>query len=419
MINTVTVTNDRGESITLDLFDPWSSGFGIRSIDGLGPVNANINMTDYASIDGASHNGSKQSTRNITMDLVFFDSIKTIEQVRHDSYRYFPPKRNITIRIETDTRTLETDGYVEKNEPSIFGDDLEGCQVSVLCESPYFRSPNMSIAKLSSIVDSFKFPFASRLDPELVFGYLNTDQSVTMTNTGDVETGLEFELIIFDTIINPTIYNYSTNEWFGLDNISLQANDVVTITTDKGNKHVYLTRDNSKIDIINYIRKGLTWLNLEVGDNTFIMDYMALKEVTNLPAAVAEFECNTPETSQHNGLLYLTAEIKSESAVKTVTLNRSGEDTSNPTTQTFDWSETDIPGVTNGKIAWYRSGKVTIIDDNNTEHDLEGTTDIFSTLVGTNKVWCSAGDMLTLAYQPPIGTQATLNIKHYNKYLGI
>lgn len=419
MINTVTVTNDRGESITLDLFDPWSSGFGVRSIDGLGPVNANINTTDYASIDGASFNGSRQSTRNIVFDLVFFDSNETIEQVRHDSYRYFPLKRKITIRIETDTRTLETDGYVEKNEPSIFGEDLEGCQVSVLCESPFFRSPNQSIAKLSSIVDSFKFPFASRLDPELTFGYLNTDSSVVMTNTGDVDTGVEFELIIYDTVINPTIYNYSTNEWFGLDNIQLQADDVVRIITDKGKKSVTLTRNNTDINIINYIRKGLTWLNLSVGDNTFIMDYMALKEVANLPASVAEFECDVPETSQHNGLLYLTAEVKSESAIKSVTINRSGEDTSNPTTQTFDWSETDIPGVTNGKIAWYRSGKVVITDDNETEHELEGTTDIFSTLVGTNKIWCSTGNILTLAYQPPIGTQATLNIKHYNKYLGI
>ena len=67
------------------------------------------------------------------------------------------------------------------------------------------------------------------------------------------------------------------------------------------------------------------------------------------------------------GLLYLTAEVKSESAIKSVTINRSGEDTSNPTTQTFDWSETDIPGVTNGKIAWYRSGKVVITDDNEIE----------------------------------------------------
>ena len=45
MIKAVTVTNHLGESLTMDLMQPEGSGFTVRSISGLGPVKATVNVT--------------------------------------------------------------------------------------------------------------------------------------------------------------------------------------------------------------------------------------------------------------------------------------------------------------------------------------------------------------------------------------
>ena len=287
MINKITVTNDRNESVVLDMFDPYSSGFAIRSIDGLGPVDANINTTESPTIDGGTFMGARQGTRNIVFDLVFLDTNVSIEKVRHLSYKYFPLKRKINIKIETDTRTLETDGYVEKNEPSIWADDFESCQISVICESAYFISPNEVITKLDSITDSFHFPFASRSDEsihddfdehgELTMGYLNVDRSIGIEYGGDVQTGMIIEFKAFAEISNPIIENIITNEWFGMA-MTMQAGDVIRVNTETGKKSVTLIRDGLEWNAINGIMTYrndtyLTWLQLTPGDNVFTFAY--------------------------------------------------------------------------------------------------------------------------------------------------
>lgn len=277
MLNTVTITNDVGDSIVLDMFDPWSSGIAIRNIDGLGPVNADIKTTDYASKDGASYNGSRQGTRNIVFDLVFLDSNVSIEKVRHLTYRYFPNKRKIHMKFVTDTRTLETDGYVESNEPSIWAEDYESCQISVICESPYFRATNEMTYKLSDVIDSFHFPFASTEEPELTFGYLNVERSVIVKNNGDAATGMIFELHAYGTVTNPIIYNYVTGEWFGLIFV-MREGDLIRINTETGKKTVTLIREGVTLNIINTIRAeynntSLTWLQNGVGETAFVLDF--------------------------------------------------------------------------------------------------------------------------------------------------
>lgn len=286
MINKVTVTNDYGESIVLDLCDPYSSGIAVREIQGLGPVNADISHSDYASKDGGSFNGARQGTRNIVFDLVFLDTNVSIEEVRHLTYKYWPNKRRIKILIETDTRSLVTEGVVESNEPSIWAEDFEGCQISVICDSSYLTSTNVQVSKLSSVVDSFRFPFTSLEDPELTFGYINVDRNVIVTNNGDVETGLIFEIIAYDEVVNPIIYNYRTQEWFGL-NMTLHAGDVVQISTYTGAKTVYIIQDGVTYNAINYIMSKhptfdtyLTWLKLAVGDQAFLIDYVDYGEGT-------------------------------------------------------------------------------------------------------------------------------------------
>ena len=70
MIRTIVLTNPGGETLALDLFEPWKTGIAIKNIDGLGPGKADINTTDLALTDSALFNGSRVPKRTISLTLV-------------------------------------------------------------------------------------------------------------------------------------------------------------------------------------------------------------------------------------------------------------------------------------------------------------------------------------------------------------
>lgn len=113
------------------------SGLLITSIDGLGPSKASINMSEYAAIDGQSFNSARLSGRNIVIHALYSDVNNSIEEARLLSYKMFPIKSKVKIKAIADNRTVETEGYVESNEPDIFS-KRSGCQISILCEDAYF-----------------------------------------------------------------------------------------------------------------------------------------------------------------------------------------------------------------------------------------------------------------------------------------
>src|SRR5688572_25789928 len=125
------VINHLGESLILTLRKPRESGFRVHDIKGLGPVKADIHTSSISTLDGVIYNSAQLGGRNIVLELGFLGA-PTIEETRLKSYKCFPIKQNVTLIFETDTRTALTHGYVETNEPTIFGKET-GTQISIVC----------------------------------------------------------------------------------------------------------------------------------------------------------------------------------------------------------------------------------------------------------------------------------------------
>ena len=166
MIKTVTVTNYLGESLTLELSNPFDIGINVRSIEGIGPPKGNVNYTEIASGDGGQFNSARASIRNITMQLGLMP-VPTVEEARHRVYKYFPLDQQVTLRFETDKRLCEITGWVEECEPDIFSDD-ETIDISIVCPDPYFYSVDSQLGTVnfSGVVDEFEFPFENSPDNE-------------------------------------------------------------------------------------------------------------------------------------------------------------------------------------------------------------------------------------------------------------
>lgn len=340
MINSVTIYNDIGESITMELRRPELSGFLVRYIDGLGPTKANIELTEMALMDGAFFNSARSISRNIVFYLTFmeegieyipdppefmfeiedypeFEKQKEetlekiledppelqglmledsspltnpiIEDTRHKAYKYFPLRKRIRIVIETDRRTCETYGYVETNDPVIFSSKA-GAQISVRCPSSFLFSTEVTTTIFDSIESLFEFPFSNEsLTVKLIeFSLVHEDPIKNIIYEGDAEIGIIIHIHAIGDITNIAIarmdssgsLEIDTDRLILLTGEGLHYGDDVIISTVKGNKYAKLIRDGVETNILNCLNRYPEWFQLRKGDNLFT--YTAETGVTNV-----------------------------------------------------------------------------------------------------------------------------------------
>lgn len=282
MLKKVTITNYLGRSVEYSFDNPTledSSGLLITEIQGLGPVKANVNMTQLATADGDIFNSSRLNGRNIVIKARFTYA-DTIEDARLLSYKFFPIGHKLTFHIETDNRIAETEGYVESNEPDIFSDESD-MQVSVLCESPWFLSVDENgkqQTNFSNVVSMFEFPFQNLgHDPVTEFGRIINKKESTVYYDGDAETGCRIEIHAIGNVEMVTIYNVKTGDKMIIDTNKLETltgnkiiyGDTIIINTIKGNKFINLIREGVTTNILNVLGKDAEWFQLVKGDNLF------------------------------------------------------------------------------------------------------------------------------------------------------
>lgn len=279
MIKSVSVTNYLGESLRMELTNPYETGIVVENITGLGPGKADVNVTELTSSDGSLYNSARLGTRNITM-LLRFMFAPDIETVRQKTYKYFPIKKHLTLTFETDNRSCYITGYVESNEPVIF-DKSEYTQVSIICPDPYFYSLRADSTVFSGVVSMFEFPFSNEVtDNEeterfLVMSDLQFESEQTVYYSGESEIGVTIRIRAIGTVENLTIYNTGTREFIKIDTDKMERitghpiieGDEITICTVKGKKSITLLRDGVTTNILNCMTKDSSWIQLVKGDN--------------------------------------------------------------------------------------------------------------------------------------------------------
>lgn len=286
MLKSVTVTNHLGKSITLELTNPEESGFYVVGITGLDPPKADISMSDIAAYDGSVFNSSRVSSRNIVLNLLFPET--KVEYYRHESYKYFPIKRNVTLDFVTDTRQLSISGYVESNEVGIFS-KRQGCQVSILCPDPWFYNTVNSSAEqtLSKVERIFEFEDLGNGDTwikgitsdssyGIEFSNIIRNSSGIVNYEGDIEVGVTLRFRAFGTTGDVNIYKgydrltINSSVINRITGSPIQAGDEIIVTTHQGKKSARLLRNGKYINVLSAIDKKSVWLKVSKGENEFV-----------------------------------------------------------------------------------------------------------------------------------------------------
>lgn len=279
MIKSVTITNYIGDSLKLELSDPWETGVAIQDITGLGPVKANMNFTKLVTSDGGLFNSARLNNRNIVFKFrVFGGRSCSVEDSRMTLYNLFIVKKQVRLIFETDNRHVYIDGYVESNQPVIFS-NKETLQVSVICPDPFFKSMTPLHMQFHGNEPAFEFEFSneSLTEPLLTMSEIKNAAYRNIYYDGDEETGMKITLDLTGDIKDFTIYNIDTNEKMKLNDASLEhiigtrfiAGDTIILSTINKKKGLKLIRGSKEYNILNILDKNVDWLKLRKGNNTF------------------------------------------------------------------------------------------------------------------------------------------------------
>lgn len=271
---TLTVENEYNEQLELTSCDVCE----VLKVDGLNPPAASINTTAIAGVDGATFNSARIEPRNI---VILLNIKPPIESNRQKLYKYFRVKRWCRLHYKNDARNVYIDGYTESFENDFFTISQQP-QISIICPDPSFKEETNDYIQFSSKVVKFQFPF-SIPDEGIEFGTIEKS-GTKLIDAGEVETGgiISFTATA-NEVLNPIIYNRTTQKYFGL-NFDMSSGDIITVNTKQGEKSVTLLRGGVTTNIIDKIKEGSSWIKFIPGENE--ISYGSDEGQTNLIASV-------------------------------------------------------------------------------------------------------------------------------------
>lgn len=229
----------------------------VRKIVGLDPVKADVNTSQFGSVDGASYTGGNVATRNIVLTLKPNPDWHTwtYEKLRSLIYSYFMPKRPTRLVFYSSSLPpVEIWGIVESVTVDIFSKEPE-MQVSIICPDPYFTALEATVITGSTVRD--------------------ISGSVTIPYNGTIETGVVVDVTwvanpaptkIDVQVGNPALTFFhvdaSVNSAMFFETSSVQMNKYVqNVSIGTGVITNLLSKSN--------IDEGSAWPIFQPGDNEF------------------------------------------------------------------------------------------------------------------------------------------------------
>ena len=211
-----------------------NSNYQLISVTGLNPPVADINVSEFAISDGGVFNLARVQKRNIVLQM---QPIGNLETRRVELYGFMSPKSAVTLDIETGSRHVTIDGYIESMEID-YNANPQLVQVSIICPDPFF-------------VDLTQVDVTSP----------------SVNNPSEIAQGALFTFNISSSASSIYLYNYNTHQGFQL-NVDVVNGDVVEIDTRQGQKSV----KKNGISVMQYVslyNPISQWIELEPGYNLF------------------------------------------------------------------------------------------------------------------------------------------------------
>lgn len=238
-----------------------NGSFILTGADGLTSATVGIAATDITGGDGSVINSSRAQPRGIVLYMTIPQG-QNVELVKRSITQIIKPKQTGRLYWEYQGRAVEIEGTVESIVMPRFVQEAV-IQITLYCAQPYWQDAEFIVEQISLIVALHHFELVIPQTDGFVMGVYNLEMTRTFFNDGDATIGCTITIVATGDVTNPLLER-DDGLFLGI-NTTMEAGDNIVINTAKGQKSIY----KNGVNIIDKIKPGSSWLQLEVGQNVF------------------------------------------------------------------------------------------------------------------------------------------------------
>jgi len=257
-VDSVIITNKNGESIKLGNQAPYF----LESIDGVGEVPVALESQKAPKQDGSTFIDNTLDNRAVSIEgtIITKGDPAAVLMARRKMQKVLNPKLgSVAVTYHQGNQVKEITGIAETTPVFPGGSGSKGLYyqkflLHLICHEPFWLDPYFESREMSYLMGGIQF----RLMLPTMFSYRGFKRRAI--NGGDVATPVEIEFK--GPAVNPTVSNLTTGEFIRV-NRELAEDDVLTVNTAFGKKHVKINGQNA----FNYIDLDSVFWKLAPGEN--------------------------------------------------------------------------------------------------------------------------------------------------------
>lgn len=250
--------------------------FALIDLEGQTEANANISSLTIGGVDGDIVNDVNTQPRTIVLNLRIKSGVN-VEEAKRAILSVVKLKKKGSLLWTQNDRTVTIEGIVEAVEMPRYTNAV-AMQITLHCEQPFWEDIEKVVQEITEVINLHYFTDSPEdmlyfTEEGIPFGEYDFLRTRSFYNKGDVAVGAEIEIVAYDTVNNPIIYN-EYGDFFGIGygtgakKVTMQNGDIIRINTTKGKKSVTL----NGVNIYDKIKPSSAWLQLEAGDNQFTIN---------------------------------------------------------------------------------------------------------------------------------------------------
>lgn len=270
------ITIRNADGVTLQLNDREFIGrFALIDADGLYAVDGNIASSENSMTDGSTYLGTTQRARNIVLTLRDKPDADH-EGARRLLYNIFALKKRGTLTYQENGEARQIGFYAEKVE-SDGQPQSRTYTISLLCPDPFFEDAADIRAESEATSGAFEWIHEFQAAGE-EFGTLEAGAIAIVNQSAGDNIGFTAVIRANGAVLNPFLTHEEQDEILQVGEgesgsstaFSMEANDVLTITTHPGNMRCYVTRDATGLttEVTNLMTFESEFLRIRFGVNT-------------------------------------------------------------------------------------------------------------------------------------------------------
>lgn len=236
----------------------------VTEYEGFDPPSASLYTSKSPNRKGSKKNGSTLNERALIIQVKILGDI---EVNRNALYEWTDAETELKIYYKNGVKNVYCVGTVTDCDAPTFTNN-EIMTVAITCPDPYLKDLQEIATEISSLLKQFVFPFA--IDAAgIPFSTMRENNNTNVFNAG-AETGAIIRIKALGEVSNIRLYDANDATRIFSINMTLQANEIVEIDTERSPRTVKLIRTNGAVEnILRYVGHKPTWFLLKKGNNVF------------------------------------------------------------------------------------------------------------------------------------------------------